>query len=258
MVCATRSTHACGAKRGDGRTLPMNSTIVERMLAPGYVAAEVLKTNGVDLVFGLNGDHVLGLYDGLADVGGITHVTVKHENNASLAAEAYGRLTGRPGVAVTTAGPGALNSISGVASAMASGAPLVSLTGAVPSNAALETFHGVDDVRFTEHAFAPVTKSSRRVTSAADIQLAISDAFALAVAGRPGPVHVEITRDVLEDGPFESAPPAPVSLPSADVSPDLDAALERVRSAQHPIIVAGKGSWYSLVSRALVALAEAL
>src|SRR5579859_6221029 len=242
----------------DGRTLRMTDTIVERLLAPGYAAAEVLKANGVDVVFGLNGDHVLGLYDGLADVGGITHVTVKHENNAALAAEAYGRLTGRPGVAVTTAGPGALNSISGVASAMASGAPLVSLTGAVPSNAALETFHGVDDLQFTEHAFAPVTKSSRRVTSAGHIQAAITDAFELAVAGRPGPVHVEITRDVLEGDRFESLSPAPAHLPGGDVAPDLDQALARIRSAQHPIIVAGKGAWYAVASQALVALAEAL
>jgi acetolactate synthase-1/2/3 large subunit len=236
----------------------MTNTIVQRLAAPGYAAAEVLKANGVDVVFGLNGDHVLGLYDGLADVGGITHVTVKHENNASLAAEAYGRLTGRPGVAVTTAGPGALNSISGVASAMASGAPLLSLTGAVPTNAALETFHGVDDVRFTEYAFAPLTKSSRRVTSAADIQAAVTDAFALAVTGRPGPVHVEITRDVLEGDRFDNAPPSPAALPRADVTPDLDQALQRIRAAQHPVIVAGKGAWYAVTSQALVALAEAL
>jgi acetolactate synthase-1/2/3 large subunit len=161
-------------------------------------------------------------------------------------------------VAVTTAGPGALNSISGVASAMASGAPLISLTGAVPTNAALETFHGVDTLDFTEHAFAPVTKSSRRVTSAGEIQSAITDAFALAVAGRPGPVHVEITRDVLEGGRFETQPPAPATLPSGDVAPDLDAAIERIRSARHPIIVAGKGAWYPLASQALVRLAEAL
>ena len=145
----------------------MISTTTDRMVAPGHAAIEVLKANGVEVVFGLNGDHVLRLYDGLADLGGIMHVTVKHENNAALAAEAYGRLTGRPGVALTTAGPGALNSISGVASAMASGAPLVSLTGAVPSDAALETFHGVDEVNFTERAFASITKSSRRVTRAA-------------------------------------------------------------------------------------------
>src|SRR5256885_5215459 len=180
---------------------------IGRKIAPGHAAIEVLKANGVEVVFGLNGDHVLRLYDGLADLGGIEHVTVKHENNAALAAEAYGGLMGRPGVALTTAGPGALNSISGIASAMASGAPVVSLTGAVPNGAALETFHGVDEVDFTERAFAPIAKSSRRVTRAADIQAAIGDAFVLAVAGRPRPTHVEVTRDVLEGDPFEAAPP---------------------------------------------------
>src|SRR2546430_6945138 len=170
----------------------MIGTATERRVAPGHAAIEVLEVNGVEVVFGLNGDHVLRLYDGLADIRGIEHVTVKHENNAALAAESYGRLTGRPGVALVTAGPGALNSISGVASAMASGAPLVSLSGAVPSRAALETFHGVDEVDFTERAFRPIAKSSRRVTSAGDIQGALTDAFALAVDGRPGPTHVEM------------------------------------------------------------------
>jgi acetolactate synthase-1/2/3 large subunit len=236
----------------------MISTATGRMVAPGHAAIEVLKANGVEVVFGLNGDHVLCLYDGLADLGGITHVTVKHENNAALAAEAYGRLTGRPGVAIVTAGPGALNSISGVASAMASGAPLVSLTGAVPNGAALETFHGVDEVDFTERAFAPIAKSSRRVTRAADIQGAIGDAFALAVAGRPGPTHVEVTRDVLEGDPFDAALPAPAPAVSAEVAPDLDWVRERIRAARRPVIVAGKGAWYPLVSAALIALAEAL
>jgi acetolactate synthase-1/2/3 large subunit len=236
----------------------MISTATARMVAPGHAAIEALKANGVEVVFGLNGDHILRLYDGLADLGGITHVTVKHENNAALAAEAYGRLTGRPGVVLTTAGPGALNSISGVASAMASGAPLVSLTGAVPSGAALETFHGVDEVDFTERAFALIAKSSRRVTRAADIQGAIRDAFALAVAGRPGPTHVEVTRDVLEGDPFDAASPAPAPAVSVEIAPDLDRALERIRAARRPVIVAGKGAWYPLASAALIALAEAL
>src|SRR5438132_12716238 len=156
----------------------MISTATGRMVAPGHAAIEVLKANGVEVVFGLNGDHVLRLYDGLADLGGIEHVTAKHENNAALAAEAYGRLTGKPGVVIVTAGPGALNSISGVASAMASGAPLVSLTGAVPTTAALETFHGVDEVDFTERAFAPVVQSSRRVTRSAEIHPALTEPFA--------------------------------------------------------------------------------
>src|SRR5260370_39289443 len=92
---------------------------IGRKVAPGHAAIEVLKANGVEVVFGLNGDHVLRLYDGLADLGGITHVTVKHENNAALAAEAYGRLTGPPSVALTTAGPRALNSTSAGATSMA-------------------------------------------------------------------------------------------------------------------------------------------
>jgi acetolactate synthase I/II/III large subunit len=236
----------------------MIDTVIGRTVAPGHAAIEVLQVNGVDVVFGLNGDHVLRLYEGLADLGGITHVTVKHENNAALAAEAYGRLTGRPGVVLVTAGPGALNSISGVASAMASGAPLVSLSGAVPSGAAAETFHGVETVDFTERAFAPVTKSSRRVTHADEIQDALGEAFALAVAGRPGPTHVEVTRDVLEGDPFEAPRPAPTPAPSAEVAPDLDQALDRLRAARRPVIVAGKGAWYPLVSAALISLAEAL
>src|SRR5260221_8235622 len=101
--------------------MSMISTAAGRMVAPGHAAIEVLKANGTDVVFGLNGDHVLHLYDGMADLGGITHVTVKHENNAAIAAEAYGRLTGRPGVSVVTARPEALNPISVVACAYPSG-----------------------------------------------------------------------------------------------------------------------------------------
>src|SRR5258708_33792753 len=141
---------------------------------------------------------------------------------------------------------------------MASGAPLVSLTGAVPNGAALETFHGVDEADFTERAFAPIAKSSRRVTRAADIQRAIGDAFVLAVAGRPGPTHVEVTRDVLEGDPFDAAPPAPAPAVSAEVAPDLDRALERIRAARRPVIVAGKGAWYPLCSSAPVLPAQEL
>ena len=229
-----------------------------RRRAPGHAAVDVLRANGVDVVFGLNGDHILKLYEGLADTAAIRHVTVKHENTAALAAEAYGRLTGRPGVAICTAGPGALNAISGVASAYAAGAPVVQLTGAVPTGAALETFHGVDAVDFTARAFAPVTKASERVTRAQDIPAALTRAFALAAAGRPGPVHVEITRDVLEGAPFDTPPAVPAPRPAAAPSPDLDRVLDRVRRARRPVMVAGKGAWYPVASAALVAFAEAL
>src|SRR5688500_6524349 len=234
------------------------TTETRRKLLPGHAAVEVLKANRVEVVFGLNGDHVLKLYEGLADAPSITHVTVKHENNAALAAEAYGRLTGRPGVAVTTAGPGALNAISGIAGAYASGAPVVHLSGAVPSNAALETFHGVDEVDFTERAFAPVTKWSRRVTSPADVPGALTEGFARAVDGRPGPVHVEVTRDALEGDAFDCPEIAAANRPSTALPADLDRAAERVRAAKRPVIVAGKGAWYPEASAALVAFADAL
>ena len=95
---------------------------------------------------------------------------------------------------------------------------------------------------WNERAFASIAKSSRRVTRAADIQGALGDAFVLAVAGRPGPTHVEVTRDVLEGDPFD-APPATAAPPvSARVAPDLDRALARIRAACRPIIVAGKGA----------------
>src|SRR5262249_59715924 len=84
------------------------------------------------------------------------------------------------------------------------------------------------------------------------------DAVPLAGAGRPGPIHVEVPRDVLEGDAVEVAPPAPAPTPSAEVPPDLQQALERIRGARRPVIVAGKGAWYPLVSSALVALAESL
>src|SRR5207237_1846062 len=80
---------------------------VGRKVRPGQAAIEALAANGTEVVFGLNGDHVLQLYEGLAQTPSITHVTIKHENNAAIAAEAYGRLTGRPGVVTVTAAPGA-------------------------------------------------------------------------------------------------------------------------------------------------------
>ncbi|TAK22689.1 MAG: thiamine pyrophosphate-binding protein [Chloroflexota bacterium] len=242
-------------------TLPAMSQVVsheQTFLAPGQAAIEALRINGTTVVFGLNGDHVLKLYEGLADTPSIRHVIVKHENNAALAAEAYGRLSERPGVVVVTAGPGALNSISGIASAYASGAPIVHLSGAVPTTAALETFHGVDEVDFTERMFAPVTKWSTRVTDAASIVPTINRAFRLAVDGRPAPVHVEITRDLLESPARVVAPSRPEPAPSASPAGDLDATLARMRAARNPLIIAGKGAWYPTASAALVRFAEAL
>src|SRR5918912_665790 len=100
-------------------------------MRPAQAVVASLAAHGVDTIFGLDGDHVIYLFDALADAPEIRLVTVKHENNAAIAAEVYGRLTGRPGICLTTAGPGATNALSGVAGAYAAGAPLVHICGGV-------------------------------------------------------------------------------------------------------------------------------
>ncbi len=234
------------------------STDAARQLRPGQIAVEVLRANGVDVVFGLNGEHVLGLYDALAAAPSIRHVTVKHENNAAIAAEVYGRLTGRPGVVTVTAGPGATNSLSGVAGAYANGSPVVHISGGVPVGADLESFHGVDDPDILEKAFAPATKWSVRVTDPYHVADTLTRAFALAVAGRPGPVHVELARNVLDGGPVAAPTIQPASLPSAEPAANLDHLIARIDAAESVAIVAGKGAWWPSVSAELPRLAEAL
>jgi len=227
-------------------------------LRPGQIAVEVLKQNGVDVVFGLNGEHVLALYDALAAAPSIRHVLVKHENNAAIAAEAYGRLTGRPGVVTVTAGPGATNSLSGVAGAYANGSPLVHISGGVPDGADLESFHGVDDPDVLLKAFEPATKWSVRVVNPNDVADALSRAFALSISGRPGPVHVELARNVLDAGPIAIGDVRAANPPSTEPAADLDWLLARIDAARQIAIVAGKAAWWPSVSAELPAFAEAL
>jgi len=229
-----------------------------RLRRPGEIAVDVLKENGVDVVFGLNGEHVLGLYYGLAAESGIRHVTVKHENNAAIAAEVYGRLTGRPGVVTVTAGPGATNSLSGVAGAYANGSPLVHLSGGVPAGADLESFHGVDDPEILAKAFAPACKSSVRVTDPRDVAREVNRAFALAVAGRPGPVHVELARNVLDGSAIPAEVVSAAPAPSEALPADFLSLLTRIERAKRIGIVAGKGAWWPAVSAELPRLADAL
>ncbi len=150
----------------------------------------------VEYVFGLTGSHVLSITDELVDVPQIRHIVSKHESHAAYMAGMYGYLTGRPGVVLVTAGPGAPNSISGVAQAYAASLPMVHISGDVPLNAGNEAFHGVDRVDFLHRMFSDITKWSVRIERPQDIPRVLSRAFALAVSGRPGPVHVDIPLDI--------------------------------------------------------------
>ena len=225
----------------------------------GAAVVEALRAEGVDVVFGLVGSHVIEVYDALVDAPDIRHITVKHEGTASGMADAYGRLTGKPGVVLVTAGPGATNSLTGVAQAYMAASPLVHISGAVPRNAPYESFHGVDHEDFLVRVFAEVTKWSVSIQRPEDIPSVMAKAFAIARSGRPGPVHVEIPQDVLLAGETEMDVYQPLDFPETKLGDaDLSAIIERVRASQNPVIWAGKGVRSTFAQDELVELAELL
>jgi acetolactate synthase-1/2/3 large subunit len=226
----------------------------------GEAVAEALREEGVERVYSVPGSHIHPIYDGLSRVKSIRFVTCKTEPNTSLMADAYGRLTGKPGVCLVTAGPGGLNSMAGVAQAYGAASPMVHIGGAVPLKADKEAFHGVDDPAFVHEMFKKITKWSARVERIDDIPEVMAKAFHVARSGRPGPVHVELprvsdysefilqeTRAVLPD-----YKPSPTVVPAPDAS-DVDRYAKRLMEARSPVIAAGKGI---IRKRALKELSE--
>ena len=226
----------------------------------GEAVAEALREEGVERVYSVPGSHIHPIYDGLSRVKSIRFVTCKTEPNTSLMADAYGRLTGKPGVCVVTAGPGGLNSMAGVAQAYGAASPMVHIGGAVPLKADKEAFHGVDDPAFVHEMFKKITKWSARVERIDDIPGVMAQAFHVARSGRPGPVHVELPRVsdysefILQESravlPDYKACPTVVPAPDAS---DVDRYAKRLMEARAPVIAAGKGI---IRKRALQELSE--
>jgi acetolactate synthase-1/2/3 large subunit len=214
----------------------------------GEAVAEAIRAEGVGAVYSVPGSHIHPIYDGLARVDGLGFVTVKQEPNASLMADAYGRLTGKPGVCVVTAGPGCINSMAGVAQAYGAASPMVHISGAVPLNAHREAFHGVDEPDFVNQMFRPITKWTARVERLEDIPEALAKAFHIARSGRPGPVHVELPRVsdyseyILQEEPGRLAPYRRLETVVAAPDPGVvDRFARRLVTARSPVIAAGKG-----------------
>ena len=225
----------------------------------GDAIVAALKAEGVEHVFGLVGSHVIEIYDALLDAPEIRHITVKNETTASGMADAYGRITGKPGICLVTAGPGATNSLTGVAQAYMAASPMIHISGAVPRGASFESFHGVDSDRFLIPMFDEVTKWSVAIERAEDIPGVFARAFQIALSDRPGPVHIEIpqnvlTGDAVEMPAYEPAPAAPGALQREDLSEIV----ERVRSSKRPVIWAGKGVKATFAHEELAELAELL
>lgn len=199
---------------------------------------EALKRNGVQHIFGYPGGAIMPLYDALVD-SGLTHFLCRHEQGAAFAADAYGRVTRRPGVCMATSGPGATNLVTGIANAYMDSVPMVAITGQVPSPLqGTDAFQEVDIFGIT----LPVVKHSFVVRYAAGIGALVDEAFHIAASGRPGPVLIDFPKDVSME--LAAAPRAGVGERFAAPEPDpasIRAAAEMLASARRPLVIGGGG-----------------
>src|ERR1700691_416945 len=157
------------------------------------MVVEALKDQGVDTIFGYPGGAVLPIYDVLFGQNAIRHVLVRHEQGAAHAAEGYARSSGRPGVMLVTSGPGATNSITGLTDALMDSIPLVVITGQVATHLiGSDAFQEADTVGITRSC----TKHNYLVKRVEDLARVIHEAFHIATSGRPGPVVIDIPKDV--------------------------------------------------------------
>ena len=214
---------------------------------------------GVDTVFGYPGGAILPVYDALRKFP-VRHVLVRHEQGAVHMADGYARASGKVGVAVATSGPGATNMVTGLATAMLDSVPLVCITGQVTSKVlGTDAFQEVDITGVT----LPVTKHSYLITRPEDIAPAVREAFLIARSGRPGPVLIDLTKDAqaaIADFDFEAAEAeARRHHPMRSVAPDaVDQAIDLIRNAKRPVILAGHGIIQSGAEEQVRTLAERL
>ena len=218
-----------------------------------------LKEEGVEYLFGYPGGAVLHIYDALYQQEDVKHILVRHEQGATHAADGYARATGRPGAVLVTSGPGATNAVTGIATAYMDSIPMVIITGQVPSDMiGNDAFQEVDSVGITR----PCVKHNFLVKSVEDIAETIKKAFYLASTGRPGPVVVDIPKDITAMK-AEFKYPKKVEIrsynPVTKGHPgQIKRAVQMLLDAERPMIYAGGGVILSDASRALKTLAKAL
>ena len=210
-----------------------------------------LENAGTDYVFGVQGGAIMPVYDALYD-SDINHVTMAHEQGASHAADAYGIVTGDPGVCFATSGPGATNLVTGIADANMDSDPVIALTGQVPTEfVGNDAFQETDTVGITQ----PITKESYFAADSDTVGDNVSEAFALADAGRQGPTLVDLPKDVTQ-GETEVEPGKPETPDTYDVPEEADdenvqEAAEALAEADRPVILSGGGVIKANASSAL-------
>src|SRR5437868_829006 len=172
---------------------PRRGRAMSKQSTGAQVMCEALIREGVDIIFGIPGGAIMPFYHALAGYGDrLRHVLCRHEQGAGHAAEGYARSTGRVGVCVATSGPGATNLVTPLADAWMDSTPLVAITGQVPGS--LLGKHACQEVDITGIT-VPITKHNYLVTRAEDLPRVFAEAFQIARTGRPGPVHIDITKD---------------------------------------------------------------
>ena len=220
------------------------------------IICESLLREGVEVIFGYPGGAILPFYDALWSYPQLRHILVRHEQAAAHAADGYSRVTGKVGVCVATSGPGATNLVTGIMGAKADSVPMVAITGQV-ARAALgsEAFQECDICSIA----ASTTKKTFMVMNPADLAATVQEAFYVAQEGRPGPVLIDVPRDVqleLTDAVF----PEPVEVQSPQVSAEaqerLKEAARLINEAERPLIISGHGVMTSGANKELLALAE--
>ena len=224
-------------------------------LTGAEIVIECLKEQGVDTVFGYPGGTILNVYDALYKHSDeIRHVLTSHEQGAAHAADGYARATGKVGVCMATSGPGATNLVTGIATAYMDSIPVVAITANVnlPS-LGKDSFQEVDIAGVT----MPITKHGYIVKDVNQLADTLRKAFEIAKSGRPGPVLVDITKDVTANtAEFTSQPPKPVEKKSNYTKEDLKKAAELINHAEKPFIFVGGGAVLSGASKEVRALAE--
>jgi acetolactate synthase-1/2/3 large subunit len=227
-------------------------------LSGAQILIEVLKDEGVDTIFGYPGGAVIDIYDAL-NRSPIEHILVRHEQGAVHAADGYARTSGKVGVCLVTSGPGATNTVTGIASAYMDSIPVVILTGQVPVHLiGNDAFQEVDIVGITR----PCTKHNYLVKNVADLARTVKEAFHIARSGRPGPVLVDIPKNVTSEL-MDYAPPGKTQLKSYNptTTPNikqLHKVVELIKTAKRPVIFAGGGIILSKASSELTQLARNL
>ena len=230
-----------------------------RTMTGAEIFVRSLVEEGVEVVFGYPGGATIGIYDALVDLSDIRHVLVRHEQGATHAAEGYAKATGKPGVVLVTSGPGGTNTVTGIADAYMDSVPIVVFTGQVPLRLiGNDAFQEADIVGITR----PITKQNYLVKDVRDLARIIKEAFYIATTGRPGPVLVDLPKDVMaQKTSFEY--PKSVSLRSYNPTVEgnqkqIRKAAELINSAKRPVLYVGGGVIQSNASAELKALAEKL